>query len=109
MDNIKIQLGKKHLFNSEFNSNDARDTFGMVVEYLHFYYDYAKRHEISARAWTYPYVYINDKQTSFNVGPNGNWWDVNEEKAVLWKMDFSGGGSKKVWLNFVDAIRQKLA
>ena len=111
MDKIRIQFGKspKNLFSEEFDGNDAKSVYYMVRDYLEFYYNYTDTHSTSARRWSFPYVVLNGKQTSFNVGPNGNWWDNEKNESVLWKMDFSDGGQKRVWLNFVESIQQKLA
>lgn|GEM_PF-6586983 len=111
MDRIRIQLGKspKSLFEMEFDGRDARAVFNVVRDYMSFYSDYIKTHSTSARSWSYPYVFMNGKQTSFNVGPNGNWWDDEKNDAVLWKLDFTEEGHRMVWLNFVESIRNKLA
>jgi len=109
MDRIRVQLGKspRNLFNREFDGKDARSIFSMVIDYLKFYYDYRDKHDISARRWEFPYVFLNGKQTSFNVGPNGNWWDDEKNDCILWKLDFANG-QKKVWLNFVQSIQSKI-
>lgn len=110
MDTIRIQFGRssKNLFEREFDGKNTKAVFNVVIDYLNFYYDYIKTHSTSARRWSYPFVQLNGKQTSFNVGPNGNWWDDEKNDSVLWKIDFQNG-QKKTWLNFVKAIQDKIA
>lgn len=67
---LKVSFSKFETFTADFDSTSKESAEEALCKYAEYFQRYQKIHTISARRWTYPVVYVNDKM-AYKVAPNG--------------------------------------
>lgn len=105
MDIIRFQIGK-NVFERTFNGMDREAVFNMVKDYFKFYEQNTPKF-VSARAWKFPRIELNGRQTTLTVSPNGNWYDDAKNEPVLFVFDDETRRHK--YLDFIGSIQKLLS